>query len=67
MLTGTLPTLTREEAKSIIEKAGGKVTNSVTQKVDYLLLGDKPGSKLAKAQNLGIAELSELELLEMAK
>ncbi|MDT9301724.1 MAG: NAD-dependent DNA ligase LigA [Limnospira sp. PMC 1286.21] len=67
VLTGTLPTLTREEAKSIIEKAGGKVTNSVTQKVDYLLLGDKPGSKLAKAQNLGIAELSELELLEMAK
>lgn len=65
VITGTLPTLKREEAKTIIEKAGGKVTNSVTSKVNYLLLGEKPGSKLKKAQELGIDQILEEDLLKL--
>lgn len=65
VITGTLPTLTREEAKDLIEKAGGKVTNSVSAKTNYLLLGEDPGSKLEKAQKLGITQISESQLLEM--
>ena len=65
VITGTLPTLKRNEAKELIQKAGGKVTNSVSSKTDYLLLGDNPGSKWEKAQTLGIPSLSEAELLEM--
>ncbi len=65
VLTGTLPTLKRDEAKELIEKAGGKVTNSVSSKTDYLLVGEDAGSKLEKAQELGIIQLSEAQLLEL--
>ncbi|MGA7936764.1 MAG: NAD-dependent DNA ligase LigA [Kovacikia sp.] len=65
VITGTLPTLKREEAKALIQKAGGKVTESVSKKTDYLVTGADAGSKLEKAQSLGIAQLSEAELLEL--
>ncbi len=59
VLTGTLPTLTREEATELIVEAGGKVSGSVSKKTDYVVAGDEAGSKLAKAQSLGIAILDE--------
>ena len=65
VITGTLPTLKRDEAKELIEKAGGKVTNSVSSKTDYLVVGEEAGSKLEKAQALGITQLSEVQLLEL--
>ncbi len=65
VITGTLPTLKRDEAKELIEKAGGKVTNSVSSKTDYLVVGEDAGSKLEKAQELGIIQLSEAQLLEL--
>ncbi|MBE9201238.1 MULTISPECIES: NAD-dependent DNA ligase LigA [unclassified Nodularia (in: cyanobacteria)] len=65
VITGTLPTLSRDDAKALIQKAGGKVTNSVSKKTDYLLLGEDAGSKLEKAQSLGITQLSQALLLEM--
>ena len=65
VLTGTLPTLKRDEAKDLIQKAGGKVTNSVSAKTDYVVVGEDAGSKLEKAQSLGIELLSESELLEL--
>ncbi len=64
VITGTLPTLKRDEAKALIENAGGKVAGSVSAKTDYLLLGEDAGSKLKKAQELGITQLSEAELLD---
>jgi len=65
VITGTLPTLKRDEAKELIEKAGGKVTNSVSSKTNYIVVGEDPGSKLEKAQSLGIIQLSEAQLLEL--
>lgn len=65
VITGTLPTLKRDEAKKLIEQAGGKVTGSISQKTDYLLLGENAGSKLAKAEKLGVQSLSETELLDL--
>ncbi len=65
VITGTLPTLKREEAKTLIEKAGGKVTGSVSKKTDYLLAGEEAGSKLDKAQALGVAQLTEGQLLAL--
>ena len=65
MLTGTLPTLTRPEATAIIEAAGGKVTSSISKATDYLVAGEKAGSKLTKAEGLGIAILSEADLLAL--
>lgn len=62
VITGTLPTLSRDEAKAYIEERGGKVTDSVSKKTDYLLLGESPGSKLAKAQSLGVAIIDEATL-----
>lgn len=59
VLTGTLPTLTREQATALIEQYGGKVTGSVSSKTSYVLAGADPGSKLAKAQELGISILDE--------
>jgi len=67
VITGTLPTLKREEAKELIEKAGGKVTGSVSKKTDYLVLGEAAGSKLEKALELGITQLTEAQLLELIK
>ena len=61
VLTGTLETLTRSEAKKIIEGAGGKVTSSVSSKTDYVLAGDSPGSKLDKARELGVKIIDESE------
>jgi DNA ligase (NAD+) len=63
VLTGTLPTLTREEATAKIEAAGGKVTGSVSKKTDYVLAGAEAGSKLTKAQELGVKILDEAEFL----
>jgi len=63
VITGTLNQLTRNEAKDLIQKYGGKVTGSVSSKTDYLLAGEKAGSKLTKAQELGIKIISESELL----
>ncbi|NEN91152.1 MAG: NAD-dependent DNA ligase LigA [Okeania sp. SIO3H1] len=65
VLTGTLPTLKRDEAKSLIETAGGKVTSTVSSKTDFVVVGKDPGSKLHKAEKLGIEQLSEAQLLEM--
>jgi DNA ligase (NAD+) len=59
VITGTLPTLTRELASERIVLAGGRVTSSVSKRTDYLLAGDSPGSKLEKAQRLGVAVLDE--------
>ncbi len=59
VLTGTLPTLAREDAKALIEAAGGKVAGSVSKKTDYVVAGAEAGSKLAKAQELGVAILDE--------
>lgn len=65
VLTGTLPTLKRNDAKGMIEKFGGKVSGSVSKKTDYVLAGDDAGSKLAKAQGLGINIISEDDFLKM--
>jgi DNA ligase (NAD+) len=59
VLTGTLETLTREDAKNIIEEAGGKVSGSVSGKTDYLLAGTSPGSKLKRAKDLGVEIIDE--------
>jgi DNA ligase (NAD+) len=62
VLTGTLPELTREEAAALVKLAGGKVTNSVSKKTDYVVAGDNPGSKLAKAEKFGTEILDEAGL-----
>lgn len=65
VLTGTLPTLTRDQATDLIQQAGGKVTSSVSKKTSYIVVGDDAGSKLEKAQSLGIPQLTEAELLAL--
>ena len=65
VLTGTLPTLKRDQASAMIEAAGGKVSGSVSKKTDFVVAGAEAGSKLEKAQSLGITVLSEEELLRM--
>ncbi len=62
VITGVLPSLTREQAKALIESNGGKVSGSVSKKTDYLLAGDNAGSKLSKAQGLGITVIDESAL-----
>ncbi len=65
VLTGALPTLTREEATAKIESLGGKVSGSVSKKTDFVLAGEDAGSKLDKAQKLGVKIISEAEFLKM--
>jgi DNA ligase (NAD+) len=67
VITGTLPTLKRDEAKALIQKAGGKVTDSVSNKTDFVVVGEEAGSKLTKAEKLGITILGEVQLLEILK
>lgn len=67
VITGTLPTLKREEMKERIEQAGGKVTGSVSPKTSYLIMGENPGSKWEKAKKLEIPILTEEEILEKIK
>jgi DNA ligase (NAD+) len=65
VLTGTLPTLGREDAKALIENAGGKVSGSVSKKTDFVVAGADAGSKLTKAQELGVSVIDETDLLKM--
>ncbi|MHB1213377.1 MAG: NAD-dependent DNA ligase LigA [Thiobacillus sp.] len=67
VITGTLPTLSREDAKKLIEDNGGKVTESVSEKTNFLVAGEKAGSKLQKAQLFGVRVLSEAELFDLIK
>lgn len=67
VLTGTLPTMKRSDAKALIEQYGGKVSGSVSKKTSYVVAGEEAGSKLDKANSLGITVISEEELLEMTK
>jgi len=66
VITGTLPSLSREQAKKFIESRGGKVIDSVSKKTSYLVLGESPGSKLEKARSLGIPVLDEASLRQLA-
>ena len=65
VLSGCLASMSRDEAGAEIERLGGKVSGSVSKKTSYLILGDKPGSKLVKAQALGIPVIEEDEFLKM--
>jgi len=67
VITGTLPTMTRTEAKNTIERYGGKVTGSVSGKTNYLIAGESPGSKLEKAQSLEVEILDESGLLQLMR
>ena len=67
VITGTLPSLSRQKAKSIIENNGGKVSSSVSKKTNFLLCGENPGSKYNKAQDLNIKIINELQLKELIK
>ena len=59
VITGTLAELSREEAKALLEERGAKVASSVSKKTDYVIIGENPGSKAAKAESLGVAILDE--------
>ena len=65
VLTGTLPTMSRKEASQLIESHGGKVSSSVSKKTSYVLAGEEAGSKLEKANALGVPVVTEAQLLAM--
>jgi DNA ligase (NAD+) len=65
VLTGAMATLTRQQAKEMISAAGGKVSGSVSRKTDFVVVGESPGSKLAKAQELGVTIIDEARFKEM--
>jgi DNA ligase (NAD+) len=67
VLTGSLPAITRDEAKELIEANGGRVSSSVSGKTDFVVAGESPGSKLEKARGLGVAILNEAEFLKLVK
>jgi DNA ligase (NAD+) len=67
VITGTHPTMSRTQMEEFIQERGGRITGSVTRKTDYLVVGEDAGSKLAKAQELGVKQLSEAELLALAE
>jgi DNA ligase (NAD+) len=66
VVTGTLPALSRDEAKELIVSRGGKVTDSVSKNTSYLVLGENPGSKLEKARSLGVKVIGEDDLKRLA-
>ena len=65
VLTGTLPTMTRDEASTLIKQAGGKVSGSVSKKTSYVVAGEEAGSKLTKAKELGVTVLDEDGLMRL--
>jgi len=65
VITGALPTWSREQATAVVKEYGGRVTGSVSGKTDYLLAGERAGSKLGKAQKLGVTILTEADLREI--
>lgn len=67
VVTGTLPTLSRQQAEQLIREAGGNASSAVSRKTAYVVAGDNPGSKLSKAQSLGIPVITEARLLEIVK
>jgi len=67
VLTGTLPRYSRDEARKLVEDAGGKVVGSVSKKTDYVVAGDEAGSKLDKAKELGVAVIGEKEMEDLVK
>jgi DNA ligase (NAD+) len=67
VLTGALPTLSRETARELIERHGGRVTSSVSKKTDWVVVGEAPGSKADDARRLGVPVLDEAGLLELVR
>jgi DNA ligase (NAD+) len=67
VLTGTFPTMTRDEAKDLLEKAGAKVAGSVSKKTDYVVAGSDAGSKLTKAEELDVPVIDEAAMLALLK
>ena len=67
VITGTLPNFSRDEAKEFIESHGGKVTDSISKKTSYLVLGEEPGSKYEKAKSLGVKIIDEDQLKKLAR
>ncbi|HEX8903984.1 MAG TPA: NAD-dependent DNA ligase LigA, partial [Longimicrobiaceae bacterium] len=67
VITGTHPTMSRTQLEEFIQSRGGRITGSVTKKTDYLVVGEDAGSKLAKARELGVKELAEAQLIELAQ
>ncbi|MBU4224118.1 NAD-dependent DNA ligase LigA, partial [Patescibacteria group bacterium] len=65
VLTGTMDSMSRDEAKAKIREKGGKTVESVSEETDYVVAGDKPGSKFAKAKKLGVRILTEKEFLRL--
>ena len=67
VLTGKFPTMSRSEAEKLVVRSGGKVSSSVSSKTDYVVAGEDAGSKLTKANSLGIKVITEEELIKMAE